>query len=458
MTAGLPERLVEFVGALRANGVNSGTSETIDAADVIGILGMDDRPRLREGLSAALVRREGQREVFDATFDIYFPSAVGRSTGSIGAGDDISLDELREQLAAALDASDRDDLRRLAGVALDRFGQVGDGSQAGGVWSSYQALNRVAPQTLLAGVMKRKGLAANGDAADGRPVDERLAADETRELIAEFRSMVAAEAVRRMAEVRGRERMAKYTVPKRAEQVEFLTANALQLEQLRRTVRPLARRLATRLAAKRRRRNRGRIDVRKTIRRSMSTGGVPMRPAFEKPRPTRPELVLLCDVSGSVSAFSNFTMLLVQAMKGEFSRIRVFAFVNAMAEVTHLIDDDSTDLAARIVQEAEVARWHGSSDYGQSFAGFVADHLHAVTSRTSVLVLGDARNNYGEPRLDAFRQLAARSRRTFWLNPERVSSWGIGDSVAIEYGTIAEMHECRTVEQLSHFISRLLPV
>ena len=183
-----------------------------------------------------------------------------------------------------------------------------------------------------------------------------------------------------------------------------------------------------------------------------------MNPVFAAPHPSRPELVLLCDVSGSVSGFSSFTMHLVQALSGQFSKVRVFAFVNAMAEVTDLVKDSGDDLAARIQSEARVTTWHTSSDYGEALADFRASNMSAVGPRTAVLILGDARNNNQDPNLEALHEIAERSRRTFWLNPESSMRWGLGDSVAPAYAEIVEMHECSTVDQLTTFITRLLPV
>jgi uncharacterized protein with von Willebrand factor type A (vWA) domain len=451
---GLPERLVEFVTALRSKGIASGTGETVDAGRVIHTLGMDDRAQLREGLAAALLRGAGQRVVFDAVFDIHFPAGSGVPESARAAAEELDVATLREQIADALAAADEERLAELARIAVDRFGRLGVATDG---WSGYMALERVQPQSLLANALGQRGSARNGTSGLGN----RVEADEVRALIAEFRRLVQAEALRRSAEVRGRERMTAQAVPKQIERVDFLTANADQLAALGRTVRPLARRLATRLAARRKRHSRGRVDIRKTLRRSMSTGGIPIEPVYAKPHQTRPELVLLCDVSGSVSGFSSFTMLLVQAMKGQFSKVRVFAFVNAMDEVTGLINTGSSgdeNLQRRIHAEAKVTENHSSSDYGRALDGFAAAYLDAVTTRTSVLILGDARNNYGAPGLAALREIEARSRRTFWLNPERVSSWGTGDSLALQYAGIVEMHECRTVEQLGDFVTRLLPV
>jgi uncharacterized protein with von Willebrand factor type A (vWA) domain len=149
-------------------------------------------------------------------------------------------------------------------------------------------------------------------------------------------------------------------------------------------------------------------------------------------------------------------MLLVRALSDQFSRVRVFAFVNATAEVTDIVKD-ADDPAAVIAEQARVTSWHTSSDYGEAFADFVELHLDAVGPRSSVLVLGDARNNNQSPNLEAVHLIASRAKRAFWLNPEHASRWGLGDSIAPEYAEVVEMHECANADQLSRFVSRLLP-
>jgi uncharacterized protein with von Willebrand factor type A (vWA) domain len=178
-------------------------------------------------------------------------------------------------------------------------------------------------------------------------------------------------------------------------------------------------------------------------------------------RPARPELVLLCDVSGSVSGFSDFTMLLVQALHDQFSKVRVFAFVNRIDEVTGLLEHGAADpegLGVRIRAEAAITGWHGSSDYGMALGEFAERYAEAAGPRTTVFVLGDARTNGADPNLPALRRIAERARRVYWLNPEQRSRWGTGDSVAPAYAELVEMHECRTARQLSALVARLLPV
>lgn len=447
---GVGERLTGLVGALRSHGVRIGTGETVDAAQAVAVLGFADRELLREGLAATLLHGADQRPVFDPVFELYFPRSVG-APGTPGPAD---RDELRDRLAAALTAYDQALLARLAAEAVDGFG--GYGSPGSDGWSSYQTLDRLRPQTLLTRVRAslREGPGETGFA-------DRLLDDEIRRRIEEFRRLVGAEARRRVAERRGREEIARRAVTPTADRVDFLIAGRAQLAELRRAVQPLARKLATRLAARRRKAARGTIDLRRTVRASLSTGGVPMRPVLRRRRPARPELVLLCDVSGSVAGFSDFTMLLVQALHDQFSKVRVFAFVNRVDEVTGLLVHGAADaegLGARIREEATLTGWHGSSDYGVALGEFVERYADAVGSRTTVFVLGDARTNMSDPNLPAVRQLAERARRVYWLNPEGRSQWGTGDSAAPAYAELVEMRECRNARQLGALITRLLPV
>ncbi|MFG2602657.1 VWA domain-containing protein [Streptomyces sp. NPDC048514] len=444
-------RITGLVGALRAHGVRIGTGESVDAAHAVEALGFADRELLREGLAATLLHGPGQRVVFDPVFDLYFPSGVGGPDG--GPAD---REALRDRLAEALAADDRTLLARLAAEAVEGLGGYGNTPGSDG-WSAYQTLDRLRPQTLLARVRAD----VRGRDGNGAGFADRLLDDEIRGRIEEFRRMVGAEARRRVAERRGREEIARRGVRPTADRVDFLYAGRDQLAELRRVVQPLARKLATRLAARRRRAARGTIDLRRTLRSSLSTGGVPMRPVLRRRRPARPELVLLCDVSGSVAGFSDFTMLLVQALHDQFSKIRVFAFVNRLDEVTGLLDHGRADpdgLSARIRAEATLTGWHGSSDYGVALGEFAERYGDAVGPRTTVFVLGDARTNMSDPNLPALRAVAGRARRVYWLNPEPRSQWGTGDSAAPSYAGLVEMHECRTARQLGTLIARLLPV
>lgn len=479
----LTARLVELGDALRRHGLLVGTSELADAGRVVTVLGLDDRAQLRSGLAAALLRRGGQREVFDDLFDVYFPAALG------GRGD-LDLDDLedlepreraaalRERLAQALADDDARAMDRVAAEALEALGRLD--TQEG--YSAARALDALAPQTAIAAAQERARAAerlvgdgeggtgggpgggsaagSGGGSLGGEQLSDRYDRDEMRSRVAHFRRRVETEARRRNAEYRGRERIAEYAVPTDLERREFLSSGAAEQAELRATIDPLARRLAARMSARRRQQSHGTIDVRKTLRRSLSTGGVPIDPAYAHRRPHRPDLVLLCDISGSVAGFSGFTMALMQALSTQFRRVRVFAFVSSTDEITDLVrsagpDDDVVTTALRT---RKVLQWGAGSSYAQALDSFVAHHLDAVGPRSTVLVLGDARNNHGLPRLSALRTIRDRARHTVWLNPEPARSWDTGDSIAGQYAEVVDMHEVRNVVQLRQFVTRAMPL
>ncbi|MGE3285660.1 MAG: VWA domain-containing protein [Pseudonocardia sp.] len=467
---GLPGHLVEFVAALRRHGVAVGPGETVDAAQVLAVLDLLHREHLREGLAAALLRRSGQRQAFDTLFDLYFPAALGAGVGEVEVpriddadGGPVDVEALRDVLAGLLRDGDTQALAELARAVVDALGRAGaggPGARGAGTagsrpsWSAYQALRLLSPETLLARILD------DLRGPDATPFEVEVLRREIRERIAAFRSMVLDEVRRRTAELRGRDQVARTAVAKQVEQVEFLSAHAEQLAQLRRTVQPLARRLASRLAVRRRHARRGTLDMRRTLRRSMSTGGVPMRPAYRTRRPGRPELVVLCDVSGSVAGFSHFTLLLVQALREQFSRVRVFAFVERADEVTHLFAPGAelSGVMSRVLREADLVTFDGHSDYGSSFGGFAEFWGDAVGPRTSLLVLGDGRTNFRDPNLAVLKRLAGQARHAHWLNPEPRRLWGSGDSAALRYADVVPMHECRTAGQLATVVESLLPV
>jgi uncharacterized protein len=458
----LTARLVEFVGLLRDHGITAGPSDTVDAAAAMVALGLEDRDRLRAGLAATLLRRGGQRDVFDRLFDLYFSVSEElpeHSQGMQAASEQVQAmrDELVAQLAATDDPAALAELAARALTELGGYGRLdgvqgGTGSSATGGWSAYQALKQLRPEQLA------ERIAAAMTGRHAAEMDSSVAMIEADRRLRDFRTAVESEARRRTAALRGVERVAR-NVETSTDQVSFLSADERQLAEMRRLVQPLARKLATRLAARRRKASRGEIDFRRTARRSMATGGVPMKPVLKARRHGRPDLVVLADVSGSVAGFAGFTLHLVQALQDQFSRVRSFAFVDICDEITDLVKDGSVpepDLAKRIVRHAGVARW-GNSNYGYAFESFVHQYLDVVGPRTSLLILGDARANYGDPGLDCLRLMVSRARHAYWLNPEAAASWNTGDSIASRYAELATMYECRTVRQLADVVSRLLP-
>lgn len=486
MSTALDSRLVGFARALRGHGVVVGTSEVVDAGLAAQVLGLDDRERLREGLAAALLRRAGQRQVFDDLYDVWFPAALGDRDGVAAEAPPATLEdrraraaELRDDLARALAAGDERALDELAVRVVAELGALANAATTGS-YSAQQALDTLAPQTAIAGSLARMQDAAldapggSGDGsggsggtgsgvagpASGQSFASRFTRDELRSEVTAFRRRVETETRRRNAEARGAERISRYAVRAPAEQTPFLLAGPAELEELRGAIQPLSRKLATRLAARRRRASRGSIDIRRTLRRSLSTGGIPIRPALQHAQPHRPDLVILCDLSSSVAGFSRFTILLVQALAAQFRRVRILGFVNRVDDLTDEVlgAPPGSDLSHAFDDLSRMTRWHRNSDYGAVFADVVENHLDAISHRSAVLILGDARSNHTDPQFDMLREISSRARAVAWLNPEPARMWSSGDSVALRYSEIVDMHECRNVAQLREFVSRLLPV
>ncbi|MEV0293071.1 VWA domain-containing protein [Nocardia sp. NPDC050710] len=455
----MTDRLVDFVSILREHGITAGPSETVDAAEAIRALGLSDTNRLRSGLAATLLRRNGQRSVFDQLFDLYF-LGPGETQPMLPETPE-SLDSLRDRLVSALTQDDRaatTELARQALTELGGYGGAGTGQTSGPVsaasgmgWSSYLTMKTLEPEDLIDRIVDGMGGTSQ--------LDTTVHTIEAQRRVDAFRTAVQTEARLRSAQLRGTDYIARRGIESATDQVDFLGAREQDLAEMRRLVTPLARKLATRLAARRKKSVRGQIDMRRTLRRSMATGGVPIDPVLRARKHGRPDLVVLADLSGSVTGFAEFTLQLVQALQDQFSRVRSFGFIDTCDEITSYFtpgEPPTPGLSTRIIRESRVARF-GSSNYGEALQGFTDHYLDALGPRTSLLILGDARTNRTDPNLEALQLMCDRAKHTYWLNPEPARSWSTGDSAAGVYAEHVTMHECRNVKQLTEVVARLLP-
>jgi uncharacterized protein with von Willebrand factor type A (vWA) domain len=273
-----------------------------------------------------------------------------------------------------------------------------------------------------------------------------------------MRRAVEDEIRRRLVEDRGAQALAKSVRKPLPEDLDVMHATRDELATLQRALQPLSRKLAVRLARRRRHRRRGPLDFRATVRRSLSTGGVPVEPRFRHPRPAKPEIMVIADISGSVASFARFTLHLVYAIQSQFSKVRSFVFVDGIDEVTRFFEqaDDPAVAVQRINTEADVVWVDGHSDYGHALSVFYDRWGGEITPRTSVLVLGDARNNYHATEDWVLTELRRKARKLYWLNPEPRDYWGSGDSVIGAYGAHCDaVVECRTLRQLEKFVGDL---
>jgi uncharacterized protein with von Willebrand factor type A (vWA) domain len=229
------------------------------------------------------------------------------------------------------------------------------------------------------------------------------------------------------------------------------------IEEMRVRIAKLARKLASRFSRREKAAKAGKVSIRRTIRKSLQTGGVPLVLAFRQRKLAKPELVLLCDVSGSVAVFSEFMLQLVYALQDKFTKVRSFAFVDRIDEITAYFKEDTAAEAVRRARSSSNVSWDGYSDFGNSFREFVAEYLEAVTFKTTVIVLGDARNNNNPSRLGDLRQIKERAKKLLWLNPEPAEEWDTGDSIMSTYARVSDqVFECRNLGQLEHLVQELL--
>ncbi len=316
-------------------------------------------------------------------------------------------------------------------------------------------LYRVLRQLELSELLRQAILQERAETEGRTALSDRLIRDEQTRRVEEFRRLIAQEVRRRLVELKGASRAADAFHDRPIEDVDFLTASPTELRQMREAIRPLAQKLAARVARRRRLRRHGRLDVRRTMRRSLSAGGVPLDPAFRYPKASKPDLYLLCDISGSVSEFARFTMSLLYAMKEEFSKIRLFVFVDGIDEVTDLMKEGSHQLAPRnLLYRTNVVSGDGHSDYGNVFERFWRLHGHAdLDPRASVIITGDARNNYRPSGTEALRSIQERARKVFWLNPESRTEWDTTDSIMSTYEPTCDgVFEARNLRQLAEFV------
>ena len=370
-----------------------------------------------------------------------------------GVLDSLDDDALAALLLRALEANEMGLLRALASAVVPDAA-IQPGRAVAGNYYLFRAMRAVGQDTCPPGSW------AGASAAETTGgLAATLLAEEYERRVMDFQREVEAEIRRRLVADRGAADVARTLRKPLPEDTDFLTASTVQITQLREIVQPMARKLAARLAERQRHRRRGSLDFRRTVRESMSAGGVPMTPVFRPPTPTKPELVILADISGSVSAFAEFTLHLTYALRAEFTRVRSFVFVDTVDEVTEILAaaDDITAATAQINARGCGVWLDGRSDYGNALRAFRDRYGDQLRSRATVLVLGDARANYHASGAEALKELARRAGHLFWLNPEPSAAWDSGDSVMREYMAFCDaVIECRNVRQLRAFIEQLV--
>ena len=445
---GLAAKLLGFCEELRREGVAVGTSEILDAFAALEQVPWTDPDDFREALAATIAKSQDDRRAFELIFERYFfraaeAEAVQRgiteddeaaaALGGEGEGGRIDLDDLRERIREAMAEGDEGRLRDLARLAIAAFGRA-EGSGVVGV--DVQRIRR----TLGLSTGQQQG--ADGeqlpplDRAQLNRFERHLRRELERDLIERTQTLPPA---RPLAEL-------DRALP---------TSPTQDLAAVHRAVSQMKRRLAT-LGHEQRGRSRSQVvDVRRTMRSSLETGGVPLRLRFRPKRPRRPEIYVLCDVSTSVTSASVFFLSVLHALHDSFRKLRSFVFIERISEVTDVFEHerDFAVVAQKISSEGGVADVSGYTDYGRVWLEFLAEISEDLDPRSTVIVLGDARTNGREPHADVFAQVAERAGRLFWLNPEPKLYWNYGDSVMAAYERYCDgAFECWTTKHLENFV------
>ena len=471
-----------FVHELRTAGLPVSLSENIDAAEAVRHIPLEDRVAFKYALAATMVKNNSHWKTFETLFEVYFSlrgqeysldgddndpfgdmdfdeqegEEGAQGDGQGGGGEGLSPEELAELLYQALLKGDDMLMRAIARQAVKRFAGMEPGRPVGGTYYLYRTLRNLD----LDGILERLMEQAKESAPDGlTPFEERLEKDEFNDRIDKMRKEIEAEIRRRLVADRGAEAMAKTLRKPLPEDVDFMHASREEMTALRRAIYPLTRKLAARLARKRRHKRKGPLDFRRTVRQSLSYGGVPADPRFRHPKPGKPEIFVIADISGSVAAFARFTLHLVYAISSQFSRVRAFVFIDGLDEVTDYFEgvDDITQAIHRVNTEADVVWVDGHSDYGHALEVFWENYGKEIGPKTTVLILGDARNNYHASQAWIAKEIQHRARKLFWLNPEPKAYWDTGDSIVGDYGAHCDgTFEVRNLRQLEKFVDNLV--
>jgi uncharacterized protein len=459
------ERLEDFAGLLRQNGLRISPAEVADAAQATLLVGMDDRASFRGALRATLVKRGQDAAVFDRLFEIYFTGAQDLVEGLQGSLlDALDREKLDEQqleeiarllsqmspLAQALLTGRTDQLARIlrqATLSVDFRGlqsPLQRGFYARRLLQAAGATQAEKELQQLLETLRERGLDPSQLELVSRRTSQTLKALE--------------EASRRVAdrEQKARDPEARGDKSLLHRSISSLTADEVQ--RMRTVVRRLAERLKARLSRRRKVRRRGKLSVRRTLRKNLSTGGEPYKLVFRARRPERPEIIVLCDVSDSVRNVSRLMLQFVYTLQELYARVRSFVFVSDIGEVTPLFKKTDVSTAVDLATAGRVINLSANSNYGHALKLFRDTWLGSITRRTTVIIIGDGRTNYNPPNAWVLAEVKRKCRRLIWLCPEEPHSWGFGDSEMPLYARHCDRVESvRSLDDLARVAAELMP-
>jgi len=465
-------KLVEFSNLLRQNGLRVSLAESMDMLRALEVVGLPDRQTVRATLRATMVKRSVDLPTFETLFDLFFSGladAIKELTAATASALEMSeeefqrfLEELKKRLeeagtelsplARALLEADSGRLEKLLREAAEQagLGDIQHGFQEGRF--AHAVAQALGLSGLSMELARLKELLAGLSPADARRLEAYL--DRRFQDLADMvKSLVRGE-LQRQDVTRGDQQRLQALAEK-----SFYYLSEEEIRRMQEAVTKLARRLRNVVSIRRKRARRGKFDSSDTMRRNLQYGGVPFRIVFDRKRKEKPQVMVLCDVSDSVRNVSRFMLQFVYSLQDLYSKVRSFIFVAEVGEITRLFQERDINAAIDAALHGEVVNVYAHSDFGRAFKAFHRDFLPAVNKRTTVIILGDGRNNYNLPHDWVLKDVQQRAKQVIWLNPENKMTWGFGDSEMDRYAPYCTLvEECRNLNQLYHVIDRLVAV
>lgn len=458
----MDDRIIDFVRGLRAAGVRVSIAESADAMRAVEVLGVTDKELFRQSLRATLVKESDDFAAFEELFPLYFGSGgpvMQNALEDMSEGDQemlkAALQALSGRMQALLDwltsgeGPTKEELEQLA----ERAGIQWANNPQEGRWITRRMLQQMGMTHLedqLRELMEK--LAEMGMSQEA--IEKLMGVVEAnREALAE---QVAQQVGRQIAEQRANRPDELHGSDLMYKPFDALTDEEANL--LRKEVARLVTQLRSRAALRRKRGKEGKFDSKGTIRANQRYGGVPVEIKFKKKK-LKPSLVLICDVSRSMLSVAEFMLRLTYELQDQVAKTRSFGFYGDMEEISLVITGNRATDAVDGVMDTFYRRapQHYATDLGHSLETFFGNWLDSVNNRTTVVILGDGRNNFNSPRLDLVKDLQRRSRRLVWFNPEHPRQWGTGDSDMLEYAPLCDqVYMVRNLAQLSTAVDRLM--
>lgn len=466
--------LISFIQVLRSHDVRISPAETLDALAAASTLGYDDRERLRHGLGMTLAKTPEEEAVYQQCFDQFFQRQLAGLRDS--DQQQTAAADPQEKPAAAPDQPTPADGHNAAQLALEQA--AADNTMLAALMETPLM------QSLLENDRNQLSLAMTRAAGEvglneislftqkgqfTRKILDAMGEEQIRQTVIalESESNAALPALQRYrdslrSEVRDyveRQYLLHAQGKNRQFMDDILSTTRLNniehvyVERVRELVQKMVRKLASRYAQKRPRSRRGQLHMAKTLRQGIATDGIMFTPSWRRVRKKKPQIMAICDVSGSVASYARFLLLFLYSLQDVLPKVRSFAFSSHLGEVSSYFDEYSVEKAIELIN------WHyaGSTDYGASLADFTKLAIDEVNACTTVIILGDARNNHGDAKLELLQSICQRARQVIWLNPESRRAWGTGDSDMLRYASACHfVAECNNLRQLERIVDQLL--